>query len=363
MKFFWSLIPIGCLLLPAGEDKVSQPEYTVHEWGTFTSIADDSGMAMDWQPFGGPSDLPCFVHRFQIGFKASLAGTVRMETPVIYFYTPHAMTARVHVAFPKGYITEWYPAAMQVARPMGSGSNPATGDVSRNSGIRSPRPGEPDSIEWPEVKIDPTAPPKYPFEFESSRYYTARSVDSAPLTSQNESEGFLFYRGVGEFQPPVSVQYLKGDQLRIRDLARDPLPAVIVFQNTNGKISYRLLGSLSGEIAAELPRTENNWNTLERDFESVLTAQGLFPAEAKAMVGTWRDSWFEEGTRVFYVSPPNESSPSFRFKLSLAPSESLASLLVAWKSSRQGCERRSPPPSSTAIAKRWRNTGAFSRRL
>jgi hypothetical protein len=35
-------------------------------------------------------------------------------------------------------------------------------------------------------------------------------------------------------------------------------------------------------------------------------AQGLFPKEAHAMVDTWRDSWFEEGTRAFYILPASE---------------------------------------------------------
>jgi len=30
---------------------------------------------------------------------------------------------------------------------------------------------------------------------------------------------------------------------------------------------------------------------------------GLYAKEAEAMVETWRDSWFEEGTRVFYLVP------------------------------------------------------------
>src|SRR3984957_13094928 len=97
-------------------------KFEVHEWGTFTSVAGPDGMALDWQPFGGPTDLPCFVHRFQIGFKANLAGKVRMETPVLYFYAPRPMTASVRVAFPNGYITEWYPKANQVAYHRGSGS-------------------------------------------------------------------------------------------------------------------------------------------------------------------------------------------------------------------------------------------------
>jgi RNA polymerase sigma factor (sigma-70 family) len=138
--------------------------------------------------------------------------------------------------FPKGYITEWYPKAIQVARPIGSGSNPATGNVSRNVGVHSPRSGEPDSIEWPAVNIEPDAAPKYPFEFESSHYYAARSTDSASLTAAGETEKFLFYRGVGEFQPPIAVENIAGDRLHIRNLAKDALPAAIVFQNTNGRL-------------------------------------------------------------------------------------------------------------------------------
>ena len=30
---------------------------------------------------------------------------------------------------------------------------------------------------------------------------------------------------------------------------------------------------------------------------------GLYRKEARAMIQTWRDSWFEEGLRVFYILP------------------------------------------------------------
>lgn len=77
---------------------------TVHEWGTFTTIAGPDGQAMQWLPLGGPTDLPCFVEYYrnrlykvmpppEVGAlldyekaRAGLKGTVRMETPVLYFY-------------------------------------------------------------------------------------------------------------------------------------------------------------------------------------------------------------------------------------------------------------------------------------
>jgi len=38
-------------------------------------------------------------------------------------------------------------------------------------------------------------------------------------------------------------------------------------------------------------------------WEGILVDQGLYPDEAHAMVETWRDSWFEEGSRLIYIVP------------------------------------------------------------
>ncbi|MDX6303138.1 MAG: hypothetical protein QOI77_107, partial [Blastocatellia bacterium] len=93
----------------------------VHEWGTFTSIAGKDGVTLEWRPLDGPPDLPKFVHTIQEGDgglrnapKADLRGVVRMETPVIYFYSNSEMDVSVKVDFPKGKITEWYPQARLV---------------------------------------------------------------------------------------------------------------------------------------------------------------------------------------------------------------------------------------------------------
>src|SRR4029453_5268020 len=40
-----------------------------------------------------------------------------------------------------------------------------------------------------------------------------------------------------------------------------------------------------------------------KELEGMLVDEGLFDKEAIAMVATWSDSWFEEGTRLFYVLP------------------------------------------------------------
>ena len=82
---------------------------TVHEWGTFTTIADGAGGSEPWSPLGGASDLPCFVmHLNGLQYKTMPAvantpttrtATVRMETPVLYFYSPRKASeiGRAHV--------------------------------------------------------------------------------------------------------------------------------------------------------------------------------------------------------------------------------------------------------------------------
>ena len=85
---------------------------TVHEWGTFTSIAGEDGRAVSWTVLDGPTDLPCFVQRADKALTKATAATVRMETPVLYFYAPHEAIVDVQVAFLQGAITEYFPRAL-----------------------------------------------------------------------------------------------------------------------------------------------------------------------------------------------------------------------------------------------------------
>ncbi len=74
-------------------------ELAVHEWGTFTSISAKDGRPIDWLPLTGSADLPSFVeHLREPNFKGGLRGTIRMETPVIYFYSPREITVSVNVS-------------------------------------------------------------------------------------------------------------------------------------------------------------------------------------------------------------------------------------------------------------------------
>ena len=101
--------------LPAKDSPRVFAGLTLHEWGTFTSIAGRGGQAVEWSPLTGSTDLPGFVEHFRDGnFKVGLRGTVRMETPVLYFYDSREENVSVKVSFSQGVITEWYPHATRV---------------------------------------------------------------------------------------------------------------------------------------------------------------------------------------------------------------------------------------------------------
>jgi hypothetical protein len=51
------------------------------------------------------------------------------------------------------------------------------------------------------------------------------------------------------------------------------------------------------------PSSAAEFPALRAQLVQMLTTAGLYRKEADAMVDTWRDSWFEEGTRVFYMVP------------------------------------------------------------
>jgi hypothetical protein len=287
-------------------------DLTVHEWGTFTSIAGPDGHAMDWLPLTGSTELPNFVEHFRdVQFKGGLRGSIRMETPVLYFYSPRETTISVDVIFPRGLITEWYPHADTV--------NPllTTRDFSLYN-LKSPG-----SISWHSVHIDPRAASDFPEDNSQNHYYAARQTSSAPLELQALSgpqrEKFLFYRGVAAFPPPltatispdgtVSLQnYLStvvafgGSELPLRQFAAE-IPDVILFEHRGAQLGYRILGPLRDQASLSPPALDGSLDSLSSDLEGILISQGLFPDEAHAMLETWKNSWFEEGSRLIYIAP------------------------------------------------------------
>src|SRR5467141_386909 len=270
---------------------------TAHEWGTFTSVAGADGQAVEWSPLTGSTDLPGFVEQSQKGgYKLGLRGTVRMETPVLYFYAPNQETVSVKISFSKGVITEWYPHASRVEprKPLND--------------LTLYHPNQPDgSITWDAVTLSPFLTADFPREVGSNRYYAARATTSTPIRVQTPSgeqyEKFLFYRGVSVFAVPISATVAADGKIRAENHGEHPIPSIILFERRGEKVGYRIVKSFQKEASLDPPKLTDSIDSLVRDLEGILIAQGLYQNEAQAMVQTWRDSWFEEGSRLLYFVP------------------------------------------------------------
>jgi hypothetical protein len=245
-------------------------------------------MALEWRPLTATNDLPAFVHDIGAAtntsglrhecIKCDLTAKIRMETPVLYFYSDRDTDVSVRVDFLKGTITEWYPSA----RTVGS------------------------SIDWGRVAVMPHTTTNLLAEAGPNHYYAARATDSAlvRVCSTNgratEFEKFLFYRGVGGFDLPISVM-LDSNQLQFAGLGG--IAQVIVFENRGGNIGYRIVDVNSDTATVDRPSLDGALAPLLDTLRQTLVAHGLYEKEARAMLETWRDSWFEEGLRVFYLLP------------------------------------------------------------
>jgi hypothetical protein len=309
------------ILMAASIVSTERSDLTVHEWGTFTSVAGEDGSAIDWDALGCRDDLPGFVNDFGYrGFKWQLTGTVRMETPV-YFYSSRELDAHVKVAFPHGLITEWYPQAeyevYQRSRIDGSMRRLAANLGGIDTSLRTLTGG----IEWKGIKVQPDVSPALPTESGASRYYAARATDATPIAVGDQHEKFLFYRGVGRFPVPLSVRVAGDGKIVVEDRGHDTVPVAILFENRGGRLGYRNAGAIADAVTLDRPSLDGSFAVLRHDLETALIAQGLFSREAQAMVETWRDSWFEEGARLIYIVPSRAIDAGLPLQVEPVPSQ------------------------------------------
>jgi hypothetical protein len=167
------------------------------------------------------------------------------------------------VRFPFGLITEWYPkgkneiyeskslmdrmsASMKSrlyaddavyqtknlmdAPPAGLDSSLIRLNLSRN-GLDASLRHLMGSIGWSGIKIRPGTTPDYPLESHPSRCYAARATDAAPITVGDQHEKFLFYRGVGRLQVPLSARLARDGTVTVGSRGTDQIPTAILFEN------------------------------------------------------------------------------------------------------------------------------------
>lgn len=279
--------------------------FVVHEWGTFTAVADAAGQLIDWKPLVGPSDLPSFVYTKPEdpeiagrSYKGAVPAAVRMETPVIYFYTDEPRTLDVGVTFSGGTITEWFPQA------------------NRGAGVPLL-----DVADWGRIEIDPRGDDSALLrEAGESHYYPARETDAALVRRGEEVEKFLFYRGVGHFDLQLHAAVADG-QVEIEDAGGGSSRTMFVVQGKGDEVGF--VAVPAGDTArVRIPDADGDVDDLAQAMRSELVASGLYGREADAMIATWRDYWFEDdGVRLLYVVNGDAVDARLPLKLDPKPQE------------------------------------------
>lgn len=354
---------ITALLLLAGPVSA----YTLHEWGTFTTVAGSDGVLLEgldreeaplprftYSHFGLENgNLPRINGRPTKGMvRRPLAGvTVKMETPVIYFHSDKGFDVNVKVGFQGGTISQWYPdrsagELMPSLAPLPD--NPTPEDhAKRVLDFSKPYKG---SIEWQARVLSPEESrnailfrPGQTLHWVQPRVPEANAV----RTAKGETEGFLFYRGIGNFDPGLLTTVSGDETLHLENRSGGAIPFAFVFEREGLTTRWsRLKGSLAEGAKVEVPKaamtsTELTTKMIEegiweppfpepvyREMVEGLTATGLLKSEATAMVETWWESYFEtEGLRVFWVLPESKTAAILPLEVSPAPEKQVRVLV------------------------------------
>lgn len=324
LGFFGSVLLFLSMSASAGQ------KWTIHEWGTFTSLQDESGNAI-----GGintdDEPVPPFVHQlnsfallrtseapgifFQGAPSCHPDVTMRLETPVIYFHPPESQniqSADVIVKFHGGWLTEFYPDAQPAAPGLQTNGIFQFGHI--NSDTES-------KLNWENLKIGGY----WAMTNTTAHVWTSpRAVSAASVqTANGEAEKFLFYRGVAHIDAPLKVSR-EGEQLVFRsqlenlpvdraltihsvwlvDIQRDrkiafrPLPSLKLDSDPNKILTTTAAAFDAGDFSA------GNLEKLKASLKATLVSEGLFDDEAQALLNTWELSYFKStGLRVFFIVP------------------------------------------------------------
>lgn len=314
--------------------------FDVHEWGTFTTMHGSDGSVLEGLHHE-EEPLPYFVHSLtpmprMRGERCGGKGfpcdrrvsrvTTKMETPVIYFHTDRARRVQVKVGFENGLLSQFFPIGDLRGFDAGKRGDADLSKIERTS------------LTW-KLDLLPDGDPRTPAFQKVEKgdpWQFAREVRAAAvLGDRNESERYVFYRGLGRVDLPVSVVAREGGELVVKNGATRELPAAFLLEMTPeggralevGRLAAGASTAVSLARAAREPR-EKVVEDLRGRVHAALVARGLFDDEARAMVRTWSRTWFAaEGTRLLYVVPADVTDTVLPMTITPAP-DALVRVLV-----------------------------------
>ncbi len=304
--------------------------YIAHEWGTFTTLQRSNGERLSGL-FVDEEKLPTFVKDISFSYYEVYETTkgyswhyfntqlknisVKMETPVIYFYSDRLRNVSVEVNFLGGSISQWYP-------------NRTSGEPNPGAEMLDFAEQRIGWIKWDATILDPgdqTAYSNNPID-ETPQWVRPRATQSNLIKGGNgEIEKFLFYRGIANFEVPLKVEFNTSGDLVLTNNGNEALDYVLVYEKKkdqqaniwwSGKMEAKFM-KIAHEPNAPISEYELQEKLIE--FELALKDAGLYLDEAKAMLNTWKESYFErEGLRVFWVVP--RSFTDYILPINIVPS-------------------------------------------
>jgi hypothetical protein len=231
----------------------------------------------------------------------------------------------VRVGFPQGLLTEFYPPVEQM-KPAFNWFNES-------------QPLSDSLLDWGKVWIIPenrlqvhvadsqlaqrlqarAIQRLLPASNDHPHYAHARETDSALVYVERPGdekrpvapkglffEKFLFYRGVGNFELPLKVAALPGERFEVHNTGTDPIRSLFLVTVEGKQLRFARAAAVEAGQMLSLTQsqTTSSSDELAEKVVAALVAEKLYEKEARAMVNTWRSSWFgEDGTRLFYLLP------------------------------------------------------------
>lgn len=319
----------------------------VHEWGTFTVLLSSNGQTVNWyQPYSDIAKLPPFVQGDFSQMKRNVQkASVRMETPVVYFYPEEEMPISVRVAFSQGIITERFPASTnELFSPsgtitLGNGEfdhlslatcvaiTPTSEQIFDQRLKEFTTVRQPTVTRWAgkllppdhaDAKLIPAVNPALGGE----NYAAARNVPDAWIFRSDTPgyianiepvEKFIFYRGAGEAHLPYRVSMSDDQNVTFDNYSQSANTFQVALRVKDGKASWKQLPNTPGpaqdanrSTSITFPEETISLEQADKELRAVfldaLTSNGLTKAEAQAMIDTWNHTWFAEpGQRVFTI--------------------------------------------------------------
>lgn len=340
-------------------------KFVVHEWGTFTSFSGSDGVRLEFRPLVD-DELPGFVsNRVRQGGgmdllfgKIDISALERMETPVTYFYVDRPREVEAKVAFPHGLLTEFYPPVQAMLPAFQRNKRPAIANSSLDWGkirllpprefARLRREREEDRVSlllpaadlpgFPQGKdksVSELPPLDLPAVEGDNHYAFARETDSAIVEvvdkhQQKHYEKFLFYRGLGDFPLPLSFSATEPGRFIVKNEGPDAVRDLFLVHIDGSQVRFQHAPQVAAysELTIETPESHSTIDELGEEMVQALVAARLYEKEARAMVKTWRSSWFgENGTRLLYLVPERITDELLPLSIEPKPDEQVRVLV------------------------------------